>query len=171
MPQGGGEPFLSILESPPQGGVIQFQKIMQRSIFLSLILTITLFALIACQQTTVSAVPTATRGIPTPVVNSDDMMNQDVFEGMYAYGFETSAFVPCGVKEAWWVTPTNGEVGQELTRAYDATVTEQYRSVFARVRGNLSARGAYGHLGAYQREITVNEILDIRLPQTGDCAQ
>jgi hypothetical protein len=97
------------------------------------------------------------------------MMDQDLFEGSYAYGFETSAFLPCGVSEQWWVTPANGEVGQELVRAYNSISDEQFKNAYARLRGKISPRGSYGHLGMYEREFTVTEIVDLRGRLEGDC--
>lgn len=135
-------------------------------IFLTLALVLFLSA---CQTPQVSAIPTATRSVPTPVANPDDMMSQDLFEGFYGFGFETSAFTPCGVKEQWWVTPANDEVGQELVRAYNATTSTQNRAVYARLRGKISANGTYGHLGMYNREFIVSEIVDLRAQQEGDC--
>ena len=136
-------------------------------LLLPLILLVFL-SLSAC-QTRVSAVPTATRSVPTAVANPDDLMNQDLFERLYSYGFETSAFTPCGVKEHWWVGPANDEVGQELMRAYNATTSTQNRGVYARLRGKITPKGSYGHLGFYTREFTVSEIVDLRAQQAGDC--
>lgn len=124
-------------------------------------------SLSAC-QTQISAVPTATRSVPTAVSNPDDLIKQDLFEGFPGFGFETSAFTPCGVKEHWWVTSANDEVGEELTRAYDAAST-QNRPVYARLRGKITPKGSYGHLGMYTREFTVSEIVDLRAKQAGDC--
>ncbi|MCC7164726.1 MAG: hypothetical protein IT331_19680 [Anaerolineae bacterium] len=132
------------------------------------LILLTLFSLSAC-QTRVSAVPTATRGVPTPITNPDDLMNQDLFEGFYSFGFETSAFTPCGVKEHWWVGPANDEVGQELVRAREAAASGKEGAVYARLRGKITPEGSYGHLGFYAREFTVSEIVDLRAQQAGDC--
>lgn len=132
-------------------------------------LVFALLLLLAACQTQVSAVPTATRGLSTPIVNEDDLTSQDEFEGYYAYGFETSAFVPCGVKEQWWVTPANGEIGQALVNGYQELTGSQNRAVYARVRGTITPKGSYGHLGMFQRGITVNEIVVLRAGQDGDC--
>lgn len=130
---------------------------------------ITLILLLSACQTQFSAVPTATRGVPTPITNPDDLMNQDLFEGFLGFGFETSAFTPCGLKEHWWVTTADDEVGQELTRAYNATTSAQDRPVYARLRGKITAEGSYGHLGFYAREFTVSEIVALRVQEPGDC--
>jgi hypothetical protein len=138
--------------------------------YLALLFIFAALLLAAC-ETRVSAVPTPTRAIPTPVANPDDLMKQDLFEGKVAFGFETSLFAPCGVSEQWWVIPADAELSQELQRAYDQTAPKEYAGVYARLRGKITARGTFGHLGAYQREFTVSEIVDLRAPQAGDCVQ
>jgi hypothetical protein len=128
-----------------------------------------LLVLLAACQGNIQVVGVTTPGAPTAIVNSDDLMSQELFEGGYAYGFETSAFLPCGLHEQWWVTPANGEVGEELVRMYNAISDEQFKNAYSRLRGKISARGKYGHLGFYEREFVVTEVVDLRARQEGDC--
>ncbi len=77
------------------------------------------------------------------------------YEGRYTWGFETNAFQPCGVFENWWVT---GEVNQ-LVDCHDSLSAGQFNPIHVRVRGIRSPLGIFGHLGAYQRDIFVTELL------------
>ncbi len=76
-------------------------------------------------------------------------------EGTYSWGFETNSFQPCGIFENWWVT---GDVNQLVT-CHDSLAPGQYNPVFVRVRGMASPPGYYGHLGVYQREFYLTELL------------
>lgn len=90
------------------------------------------------------------------------------YAGHLSMGFETSAFTPCAPGERWWVSG----LGAELSERYRAASKGQdYQPVFLRVRGRLSGTGRYGHLGGYERELEVLEILELRAAQDGDCAR
>lgn len=43
------------------------------------------------------------------------------------------------------------------------------QTLFVQVRGEVSAPGRYGHLGAYQRKITVDRVLIARRLRPGEC--
>ena len=81
--------------------------------------------------------------------------------GVFEAGFEASALYPCSEPSSqWWV---NGSV---LFERYDALVAEDSTAqpwagpaVFVQVRGQLSPSGAYGHMDAYQRELTVRDLV------------
>lgn len=101
------------------------------------------------------------------------------FEGMYSSGFEVSAFVPCegvspdpGYVPAYWLSDP-----PEFYKEYAALVQSSghdpvtgYLSVYVRFKGELSPSGTYGHLGAYEHEITVTELLEMSLVD-GQCNQ
>jgi hypothetical protein len=90
------------------------------------------------------------------------------FEGYYASGFEVSSFVPCGMTgnasygAGYWLTGTT-----EFYDQYYALVQSSgfdptgYQSVYVRFKGELSPPGHYGHLGGYEREVTVTELLEM----------
>jgi hypothetical protein len=86
-----------------------------------------------------------------------------LYTGFYSLGFEVSAFTPCGSEEKWWTG------GAELVERYRDLNVEQYREVFVRLRGNVSEEGNYGHLGAYNRQFEVSEVVEIREVKDGDC--
>lgn len=76
--------------------------------------------------------------------------------GIYESGFEVDAFRPCNEDEAWWVAE-----GEELRRRYRETVTRDYQPVYVVVRGEVGPRGAFGHMGAYDRELRVREVVEL----------
>ncbi len=90
-----------------------------------------------------------------------------VFEGFYTLGFEDSAFEPCARDERWWVAPVNEETA--LNERYLAVYDQGRVRVFVRLRGERSRKGSYGHLGHYERQLTVSQVLDVRAARPGDC--
>lgn len=93
-----------------------------------------------------------------------DSNDDEVIAGRLSFGFEVSAFKPCGVDEVWWVSGP-----ETLFRQYNEIADTEYEEVYARLRGVKSKKGEYGHLGAYQREFSVSEALVIRKLKSGDC--
>jgi hypothetical protein len=85
-------------------------------------------------------------------------------EGFLLFAFEASSFLPCGDEEAWWVVATD-----ELMRRYAALELPSGHSAYARLRGERSDRGHYGHLGAYRYEFEVTETVSLRQAQPTDC--
>jgi hypothetical protein len=91
------------------------------------------------------------------VPDGDHDQRPEVVAGAFAWGFEVSAFAPCGLDEEWWVgTP------EAMLEAYRRTARHEYEYVFVRVRGMKSERGAWGHLGVYDRELNGVELLEMR---------
>ena len=99
-----------------------------------------------------------------------DHVSEDGIEGYLSFGFEESAFRPCGVDEQWWVEESSRSI--ELIEAYRDVVGSQqdYVRVYARLIGSRSEAGSYGHLGAYDRIFTVSRIVDMRQVEDGDCS-
>lgn len=85
------------------------------------------------------------------------------FEGRYSWGFEESVFAPCGREERWWVVDDSELVARHRELA------DGYEPVFARVHGELSTRGSYGHGGQYPRELRVSRVLEVRSLEPNDC--
>ena len=93
---------------------------------------------------------------------------EGTFEGLVAYGFEMSGFTPCDREEDWWVTgPASGELFERYTGVVEPG--SEYAPAYARVRGEISRRGEYGHVGAYDREIEVLEVLEVRAADAAEC--
>lgn len=84
--------------------------------------------------------------------------------GHYSRGFEVEAFRPCGSKAQWWVT-----AGDELRTRHRALNPAQYQEVFVELRGSAGPVGKFGHMGAYERELQVEEVLVIRMATDRDC--
>ena len=113
-----------------------------------------------------TATPTATippLPSPTPTLGGEP---KD-YTGSFTYGFEVVSFKPCNSDEVWWL---NGDAAPltELRTRYEA-LTRKMGSVHVQLRGLISERGIYGHMSGYQREFYVQEVLDVRDIQPGDC--
>ena len=104
-------------------------------------------------------------GCHTQVQAVDD---KDIYEGTVALGFEVSSFRPCGLDESWWIEGSE-ESAVNISEQYAGITQKPYEEVFARLRGLISEKGIYGHLGAYQRSFYVTEVIIVRSKQSGDC--
>lgn len=101
----------------------------------------------------------------------------EVYAGVYYSAFEVSAFEPCGVAERWWLE-TTGAAGPgfwKRVRDVEKSVTDVNAGgpvpVFMAIAGDLSPKGAYGHLGAYPRRITVSSASEIRAASAAEIAE
>jgi len=72
---------------------------------------------------------------------------------VYSYGFEVSAFRPCGLSTPWWAT---GDLTPLRTQP-----PPDAASVYAEVDGELSDLGQYGHLGAYPRQLEIRKVRQV----------
>jgi hypothetical protein len=82
------------------------------------------------------------------------------YAGYYVSSFEKSLFKPVDSTERWWLSGSYScpNTGIDLMpRDQGATVP-----VFLIVRGKLSAKGRYGHMGAYDRELVVEMTISCR---------
>lgn len=107
-------------------------------------------------------------GAAAVVVSALLIYRPRVYEGHLSVGFETSAFLPCDPDykdERWWASglPPEGHA------RYRELTTKMYEPVYLKVRAVRSRKGSYGHLGSYQRELTILELLELRPAQPGDC--
>lgn len=94
--------------------------------------------------------------------------------GHYVTGFETSEFVPCApehANERWWLTGDSAVYTALQDAAYGAVPAAERKGrtgrTFVRLRGRITSPGRYGHMGAYEREIEVAEVLDVRPDPAG----
>ncbi|MBA2245852.1 MAG: hypothetical protein H0W11_12915 [Gemmatimonadetes bacterium] len=88
----------------------------------------------------------------------------ELFRGFYEHGFEVESFRLCESDERWWIVRADG-----LNRRYRELTGAQYERVYAEIRGHAGPAGRYGHLGAYTRELTVVEVLDVRRTPADPC--
>ncbi len=99
-------------------------------------------------------------------------LESGTWEGFFTAGRAGRVFHPCGSRALWWVQNTAlGTSADDLERRYMALVTRPYQQVYIRFRGDASRKGQYGPLGSYQRVVYVEEILELRAQQEGDCGR
>jgi hypothetical protein len=84
------------------------------------------------------------------------------FTGYYRFGFEESAFTPCGESVSAWVT--FGPQAAERHVVWPKQNDPYYPSYFVRWTGTLRGPWHYGHLGVSQYEVVVDRILEVRHP-------
>jgi hypothetical protein len=84
-----------------------------------------------------------------------------IYTGYYVHGYELSEFIPTGTKEKWWLTGAVPRIPQ-YTKDNVGTAPKSNPVRYISVRGTLSAEGKHGHLGAYSREVTAQQVLECR---------
>jgi hypothetical protein len=104
----------------------------------------------------------ATAGCTSPTLD-----RSREYTGSYRSGFEASSFHPRGVKERWWLTGSVPCHGLNVGPDVDGFPAADW--VHLSVRGTISEKGHYGHLGGYDRKLTVQRVLSCRslLPGEG----
>jgi hypothetical protein len=108
-------------------------------------------------------------GVAFACGSCDSAEDETLHDGLVSFGFEVSAFEPCDSGVRWWITGSNTAY-TELLDAYHSLGIPNYTRAFARLRGNPSTKkGSYGHLGAYEREFEVTEVVEVRLHKPGEC--
>ena len=110
---------------------------------------------------------------PSPTVTpaAADLVH---LEGVFETGFELSAFYPearCpGDRVRYWVTWTpESRFGERIVEETGREPFAEPHTVAFRIAvlAELSPPGSYGHLGAYEREVAVHELLSAEV--AGDC--
>lgn len=92
-------------------------------------------------------------------------LDTDATTGVYASGFEASILYPCSEPEAqWWLTSNTefAERYQMLWEPGEERAWLQGPYAFVRVNGEQTGAGEYGHLGMFEREFTVTDVVDMR---------
>jgi hypothetical protein len=83
--------------------------------------------------------------------------------GSAEYSFEDSRFLQCGYREQWSVQ-FEGSAFERLQEQSLSEECELSRCLFAlEGRGDLSARGRYGQLRTYPRELTITSLSRLEL--------
>ncbi len=104
---------------------------------------------------------------PMPTATSAPSGEPKDYAGTFRYGFEVISFEPCNSDEVWWL---NGDaVPMALLRTRYEALTKKMEPVYVQLRGLISERGFYGHMGGYQREFYLQDVLEVRDIQSGDC--
>lgn len=92
----------------------------------------------------------------------------DFVRGRVSFGFEEAGFRPCGSDEQWWIVGSDDNIN-ELQQKWNDLGLPWYEHGYAEVKGERTSKGEYGHLGAYDRELDVKDILEVRLLKEGEC--
>lgn len=79
--------------------------------------------------------------------------------GWHASRFEASSFSPCGSAEGWWFGTANSEARAALSLIrQNARCQGPHCAYPIFVKGKVSPRGRFGHMGMYEREILATEV-------------
>jgi len=113
--------------------------------------------LLMCTTAALAACTFRTSNVPEP--------SNGVYRGRYVKRFEVSSFQPCGSSKQWWVV---GRV-DPLIAAVTSAGGFVGGTAYVELRGRVTPRGRYGHLGGYSREFTVERVLLARAPRGTDC--
>ena len=89
--------------------------------------------------------------------------------GVLQLGFETSSFTPQDGNDNWWVkfeSDSAFEAYQIAAGEPENSIKSTNRYYFSnpitcRVKGKLSKKGEYGHMGGYSRKIYIKKILEV----------
>jgi hypothetical protein len=81
-------------------------------------------------------------------------------------GFEASSFRACGRQDYWWLSGNLQPIFEVMPPAEPPTYS---RAAYARVRGQRSGPGRYGHAGGWRYELVVTEVLDASADTLGRC--
>tara|TARA_B100000945_G_scaffold311274_1_gene304289 strand:- start:665 stop:1027 length:363 start_codon:yes stop_codon:yes gene_type:complete len=102
------------------------------------------------------------------VVGCKSINTNEIWEGTgtIKLGFETSRFVPNDLEEHWWVTfDSDSAYNSYIDYAGPAKPQNDriqfYNPVKCKIKGKVSELGRYGHMGFYDRKITIKEIVEI----------
>ena len=110
---------------------------------------------------------------------------EQTYGGLFSSAFEVSVFYPCGLSTPTALVGESGyiETGYWLISTPDSGFNEQLQdfhsfreptgqlSMYVKVVGTLSPtkEHGYGHLGMYSNEITVKEVLGMKLWDEHQC--
>jgi hypothetical protein len=81
------------------------------------------------------------------------------YSGIYVAGYERSEFRPCGSPERWWLE----------SRVRVPVPFGRGASSFVVAHGVRSARGRHGHLGVYDREFLVDQLISASPAIPSEC--
>lgn len=92
----------------------------------------------------------------------------ETYRGVYMAGFESQAFWAEAGEGPWWVE-FRGETGAQLGQAIEMQSGGlPWGMLEVEVKGALSRPGAFGHMGAYERKLTIREVLSVSpVPEGG----
>lgn len=92
--------------------------------------------------------------------------NKSIYSGFVEFGFESQSFRPCGGGPQWWLM---GPALPELSQRYQELAGAHYQPLYAELQAVLSEPGNYGHMGVYEREMEVVEVVALDIQGPADC--
>lgn len=79
--------------------------------------------------------------------------------GWHTSRFEASNFSPCGSEEGWWFGTANSEARATLSLIKENARCQGPHCAYPIfVKGKVSPRGRFGHMGMYEREMVATEV-------------
>lgn len=98
--------------------------------------------------------------LPLPTTQSEAAEVPVQWVGFYEAAWEREVFLPCGVDEEWWSWSTVRIIRND---------PRGWGRAFVVIEGRVSARGRFGHLGRFPRQIVITRALEIRPAEEGVC--
>ena len=102
------------------------------------------------------------------LIASGSVNAQETYKGHYVRAREHSGFSPCGGDVTWWLEGTRSSVYSELEEFINKNSLRSGKSYlkpnipfYIEVTGTRSAKGKWGHMGRYQYQLTVEEIIEM----------
>jgi hypothetical protein len=84
------------------------------------------------------------------------------YSGTWDWRLETSSFTTDDGRGPWQLH-AEGEAWEQINAPIAQSGAGPWGRAHLVVEGELSARGRYGHLGAYEREFRVTRVIEARL--------
>lgn len=120
-------------------------------------------SVMSCRQPSGPPIPGASTPVPTT--------QGEIYQGLHTVRFEESSLAPCHSDDRWWMSGGVVEIWKFVDTHPEIKTGAIGFDVFVRVRGKLSPQGRYGHMGAYSRQLEVQQVLDIHVPNPADCQE
>jgi hypothetical protein len=124
--------------------------------------------LIACMLLAACA---SKRGEPRPVPNEPPAAEAGAprlefrtLRGVYYHAWEIQSFRVCGAREVWWVANA-----ADLPPRAESAGLNPDGPLLVEVRASISGRGRFGHLGAYPRQIGIQEVVRVEAARGDSC--
>jgi len=110
----------------------------------------------------------ATSCARTPEQSAAVEPEADIHTGYYTEGFETREFRPLSsAGERWWV---EGSLPCAFL-TFNQETNAPWHRVYVELEGSVSSPGQFGHMGAYQRKLSVDRVVSCRPLQEGETVE
>ena len=100
--------------------------------------------------------------------------NLENYMGHYFFGVEDTFFVACGSADTWAVDDAGSAISAFINDHRSEFETDPGEpvptgNVYVRLLGEVSAEGAYGHLGHHEYALTISDVMEVRMSRADDC--